>query len=80
MKVPAKIGQRLKCSDMPGCFLCGVKQIRKRGSSRSMVKMRFDGHSPHFFICLKCALAGSATAVQNQIKIKFLKLQEEANQ
>jgi len=77
MKVPAKIGQKMRCSDLPPCFLCDT--IRKRGKTRSLIQIRLDKHSPAFFICDRCAFAGSSAAVRNAIKIKFLRLQAEAN-
>jgi hypothetical protein len=74
-----KAGDRLKCGDLPGCFLCG--RIRKGKSKRRLdtIRVGFGPHSPLFIICLACGFKGSTRDLKKAIEEKFLMLQAEGN-
>jgi hypothetical protein len=80
MKI-AKPGDKLKCRDRPGCFLCG--RIRKKPTSKhrlDTIRVGFGKHSPTFVICIDCGFKSTVRELKAAIETKFLKLQEEANQ
>jgi hypothetical protein len=68
-----KPGDHLKAEDVSGCFLCGKKAVPFFYSG-----VRFDEHSPMFFICFDCAAPREwvdSDEIIARIKEKFLALQ-----
>jgi len=70
-----KAGDRLKCRDVPPCFLCERKEKKL---PRHMIRVQFDPRSPTFFCCSTCVFG--SPDVKGRVKEKFLKLQAEENQ